>query len=278
MTVATVSDAAWARVLDIRAGHGCGCCGDWSAGERAALDLYAPLARRDTGPVTVGQIGQSLDGRVATVTGDARDISGPDGLDHLHRLRAISDAVLIGVGTALHDTPRLTVRLCRGPDPARVIIDPRGRLDDAAPALADDGTRRIVVQGVARPRPPGVEVVRLPTDANGLMAPRQILAALHARGLATVLVEGGATTVARFFEAGLLARLHVAIAPLLIGGGPQGFHTPAPVARLADAPRPRMQVFELGSDVLFDCAMADDAARAAAPWHAAPNRATARPT
>ena len=273
MTAATVTEAAWARVLDIRAGAGCGCCGDWSAGEHAALDLYTPLARRDTGPVTFGQIGQSLDGRVATVTGDARDISGPDGLDHLHRLRAIADAVIIGVGTALHDSPRLSVRLCAGPSPARVIIDPHGRLPDTAPAFADDGARRLVVQSVSVPRPRGVEVIRLRADEDGLIAPSRILSALRARGLATVLVEGGASTVAHFFEGGLLARLHVAVAPLLLGGGPPGFHSPSPIARLADAPRPHTRVFELGSDVVFDCALGGDAARSAQPFPMRPDMA-----
>jgi len=257
----------WQRILDIRAGHGCACCGDWTAGERTALDIYAPLARRDMGPLAVGQIGQSLDGRVATASGDARDISGPDGLRHLHRLRALADAVVIGVRTALHDSPRLTVRLCSGPNPARVIIDPRGRLPDDAPALRDDGTRRVVVQSVARERPQGVDVVRLPSLTDGTLAPRLILAALDEFGLRNVLVEGGAITVSRFFEAGLLSHLHVAVAPLLIGGGPQGFNRITQIASLADAPRPETQVCDMGSDILFNCALTEAARNRSGNWH-----------
>ncbi|WP_339106779.1 dihydrofolate reductase family protein [Roseovarius rhodophyticola] len=94
----------WSHLLHIRHGTVCTCGDSWSCGEKAALDLYSPLARRDQGPFAVAQIGQSLDGRVATVTGDARDVSGPDGLAHLHRIRALVDGVIIGVRTALHDS------------------------------------------------------------------------------------------------------------------------------------------------------------------------------
>ena len=95
----------------------------------------------------------SLDGRIATQSGDAKDVSGPDGLAHLHRMRALCDAVVIGVNTALHDNPRLTVRLAHGRNPARVVIDPRGRLPNDAGLLRDESARRIVIQAVDLPRP-----------------------------------------------------------------------------------------------------------------------------
>ncbi|PZX45896.1 riboflavin-specific deaminase-like protein [Roseinatronobacter thiooxidans] len=266
MLFVDVTPKAWARILDIRRGRACACCGRWSAGERAALDLYGPLARRDLGPVTVGQIGQSLDGRVATVTGDARDVSGPDGLAHLHRMRALVDGVVIGVRTALHDSSRLTVRLCDGPNPDRIVIDPQGRLPDDAPALRDDGARRFVIQAVDRTRPNGVQVIRLDRHKNQL-DPAEISARLRAEGLHSLLIEGGGITIARFLEAGLLTRLQVAIAPLLIGGGPQGLTLPSPSAELANALRPQMRAFSLGSDVLFDCGFTPAAAEAEQPQH-----------
>ncbi|MFU8897652.1 MAG: RibD family protein [Roseinatronobacter sp.] len=266
MLFVDVTPKAWARILDIRRGRACACCGRWSAGERAALDLYGPLARRDLGPVTVGQIGQSLDGRVATVTGDARDVSGPDGLAHLHRMRALVDGVVIGVRTALHDSSRLTVRLCDGPNPDRIVIDPQGRLPDDAPALRDDGARRFVIQAVDRARPNGVQVIRLDRHKNQL-DPAEISARLRAEGLHSLLIEGGGITIARFLEAGLLTRLQVAIAPLLIGGGPQGLTLPSPSAELANALRPQMRAFSLGSDVLFDCGFTPAAAEAEQPQH-----------
>lgn len=96
-------------------------------------------------PMFIGQLGQSLDGRIATISGDSYYINGAEGLDHLHRLRASVDAVLVGAGTVAADNPQLTVRRCAGRNPARVVIDPRGRLDPAARWLADDGARRILV-------------------------------------------------------------------------------------------------------------------------------------
>jgi riboflavin-specific deaminase-like protein len=250
---AEVTARAWERLLAIRDGRACACCGAWSAAERAALDLYAPIARRNAEGQIVAQIGQSLDGRIAAENDDARDVSGPDGLAHLHRMRALVDAVVIGVRTALHDRPRLTVRLAKGANPARVIIDPAGRLPDDAPVLASNGARRIVVQSVDRPRAPGIEVIRVPRD-GGWIAPEVIVDTLRSRGIRTMLVEGGSITIARFFEAGLLTRLHVAIAPLIIGAGPQGLTT-SYAETLSQAIRPDTQAFGLGSDVVFDCAL-----------------------
>src|ERR1700747_420767 len=93
--------------------------------------------------VVVGQLGQSLDGRIATNSGHSKYINCEAGLDHLHRLRALMDAVVIGVGTALADNPQLTVRRVAGPNPARVILDPHGRLRPDARVLTADGTRRL---------------------------------------------------------------------------------------------------------------------------------------
>ncbi|MGY6634826.1 MAG: RibD family protein [Alkalilacustris sp.] len=260
MKAAQVTDRVWGAVLALRDGAAPLAPRGWSAPEVAAWDLYAPLARRTGRPLRLAQIGQSLDGRVATASGDARDVSGPDGLAHLHRVRALVDGVVIGVRTALHDAARLTVRLVDGPNPARVIIDPAGRLPDDAPALVACGARRLVIQSVDRARPAGVEVIHLPAE-GGWIAPGAIAGALADAGLPHLLIEGGGITIAGFLEAGLLARLHVAVAPLIIGDGPAGLTT-APVARLSEALRPRTEVYGLGSDILFDCDLAHRAVAA----------------
>jgi riboflavin-specific deaminase-like protein len=167
-------------------------------------------------------------------------------------MRALSDAVVIGVKTALHDNPSLTVRLVDGTSPARVVIDPDGRLPNDVGLLADDRVRRIIIQAVDKERPAGVEVVRLPRGE--WIAPRDIVRALRDLGLNRLLIEGGGVTIAQFLEADLLTRLHVAIAPLLIGAGPQGLTT-SPVATLAQARRPVTSSYALGSDVVFDCTL-----------------------
>jgi riboflavin-specific deaminase-like protein len=264
MHSAEVTEEVWSALLALRSGQPAPSRARWPAEARAAWALYAPLAADGRGqPYFFAQVGQSLDGRVATVTGDAAAISGPDGLCHLHRCRALADAVVVGVRTALTDDPQLTVRLVAGPSPARVVIDPRGRLPNGVRALVPDGARRLVVQACDKPRPAGVEVIRLPA-ADGWIRPAAIRAALAEHGLNRVLVEGGGVTIAGFLEAGLLQRLHIAIAPLIIGAGPSGLRT-APIARLADALRPETHVYGLASDVIFDCALAGNASRSRWP-------------
>jgi riboflavin-specific deaminase-like protein len=235
--------------------------------EAQALALYGALAQPKASAQVFAQIGQSLDGRIATETGDAKDVSGKDGLAHLHRMRALADAVVIGVKTALHDDPQLTVRLADGISPARVVIDPDGRLPNDARLLSDTSTRRIVIQAVDKERPAGVETIVL--SRTTWIAPQDILAALQGCGFKSILIEGGGVTITQFLEEGLLNRLHMAIAPLLIGSGPHSLTT-APVGTLAQARRPKTDVYNLGSDVLFDCALSP--AQALPPAHHAPTQ------
>lgn len=205
-------------------------------------------------PWIIGQIGQSLDGRIATVTGDSFYINGGDALDHLHGLRAGVDAVLVGAGTVLADDPQLTVRRVAGRSPARVVIDPRGRVPGSARVFADDGTARFVVHDAACAPvyPPGVVGIALPRHGPHLCC-AMIAAALAARGMTRILVEGGAATLSAFIDAGMIDELHVLVAPLLLGSGKSGL-TLAPITRLAEAKRPptEIRLFPDG-DVLFVC-------------------------
>jgi riboflavin-specific deaminase-like protein len=217
-------------------------------------DLFGPLrVPRVDDLVVIGQLGQSLDGRVATPTGHSHYINGPSGLDHLHRLRALVDAVVVGIGTAIADDPQLTVRRVAGPQPVRVVIDPSGRLPQSARLLGNDGVRRIVVtaSGVRSDLPRDVEIVELPTSGDQI-APAAILAALKECGLRRILIEGGADTVSRFLAAGCLDRLHVVVAPIVLGSGRVGLTLP-PIERCDQALRAPMHVHRLDDEVLFDC-------------------------
>lgn len=203
-------------------------------------------------PFVVAQLGQSLDGRVATSTGESRWINKEAALDHVHRLRASVDAVIVGIGTVLADDPLLTVRRVPGGHPARVVIDPSGRLPEGARCLAEDGAQRLLVRACDLSAPPGVEVIKLPR-MQGYIDPHAIILALFERGLTRLLVEGGARTVSQFIDTGAVDRLHVLVAPIILGSGQTGLEL-APIARLADARRPRTRVHVLeDGDVLFDC-------------------------
>jgi diaminohydroxyphosphoribosylaminopyrimidine deaminase/5-amino-6-(5-phosphoribosylamino)uracil reductase len=218
-----------------------------------ACDIFAPFrSANPSTPFVVAQIGQSLDGRIATVTGESRYINRAAALDHLHAIRANVDAVVVGIGTVLVDDPLLTVRRVVGQNPARVIIDPSERLGPAARCLNDDGVPCFVIRKRAGQSICGAEIVVVDAP-DGKFAPAAIVAALFARGMRRILIEGGARTVSAFVDERAVDRLHVLIAPLIIGSGRTGLQL-APVARLSHALRPaaRVHVFADG-DVLFDC-------------------------
>lgn len=224
-----------------------------SYGIRDEFPVFAALsaASKSGARVAVAQLGQSLDGRVATPSGQSHYISGPDALTFLHCLRASVDAVVVGAGTAAADDPQLTVRLCDGDHPARVLIDRTRRAGQNLKMLRDDGVRRVVFGPRVESDPAGVEYVA----AAGPLPPHEILSALNEKGFSRVLIEGGARTVSDFVAAGALDRLCVAVAPLLIGSGPAGLTLP-PIDRLDSAIRPPAHVAVLGSgDVVFDCAL-----------------------
>jgi diaminohydroxyphosphoribosylaminopyrimidine deaminase / 5-amino-6-(5-phosphoribosylamino)uracil reductase len=232
-------------------------------------DIFGPLRKGAVDDlVLVGQCGQSIDARIATPSGDSHYINGDAGLDHLHRLRALVDAVVIGVGTAIADNPQLTVRRVLGPNPARVIIDPNGRLPLDARVLTADGARRLVVTATISPTrfPADVEIIALAPD-NGQLAPAAIACALAECGFLRILIEGGAETVSRFLAAHCLDRLHILIAPIILGAGRPSLTLPA-LQRIGDAARLPMRAHVLdakvfgaegagannvGADLLLDC-------------------------
>jgi diaminohydroxyphosphoribosylaminopyrimidine deaminase / 5-amino-6-(5-phosphoribosylamino)uracil reductase len=243
----------WPHLLALAAGKAAPGIPDGHEDKSSFWRLYAPVAGGRADPAyVIGQLGQSLDGRVATPTGRSHYINGHEAILHLHRLRALVDAVIVGAGTVIADDPRLTVRLVDGPNPARVAIDPTGRLPATARIFADDGTRRFVVQAADLPRPAGVTSINL-KRRDGQIDPHDIVTALAKHGLRRLLIEGGGRTVSAFLAAAALHRLHVCVAPLVIGSGPVGIALP-PIDRLEAALRPAISIHRLGEDVLFDCA------------------------
>jgi diaminohydroxyphosphoribosylaminopyrimidine deaminase/5-amino-6-(5-phosphoribosylamino)uracil reductase len=219
----------------------------------AVNEVFAPLinAAPDR-PYVIAQLGQSLDGRIATPAGASRWINRDCALDHVHRLRANVDAVVIGAGTVLADDPFLTVRRVPGRHPARVVIDPNGRVDPRANILSPDGVRRLIVCGEPRMLPPDVEAVVVGRE-GALLSPREIVSALFKLGLKKILVEGGASTVSAFIDAGAVDRLHVLVAPVILGSGTTGISLKA-IKGLDEARRPPTNIHVLDDgDVLFDC-------------------------
>ncbi len=231
---------------------------------RNLLSLFLPLCQpvqNASGTRVIGQLGQSLDGRIATATGCSRFINGDDGITHLHRIRALCDAVVVGAGTAVADNPRLTVRRASGANPVRVVIDRKQRVPSSHHLFTDNEapTLRLVAGDYDPARQ--CETVGMVTtipclgdpDSADPVHPELILRVLRDAGLHKIFIEGGGITVSSFLNAGLLDRLHVMVAPMIIGSGRLAFSLPE-IDQLDEALRPRAQLVNLGSDMLFDLA------------------------
>jgi riboflavin-specific deaminase-like protein len=240
---------------------------DGSTVSSQMFDLYLPVCGTGPGQTLVtGHLGQSLDGFIATGSGDSVFVNGQENILHLHRMRALCDAVIVGAETVAADNPRLTTRLVDGDNPVRVVLDPKGRLhpryavfcDGAAPTLLVCD-RDLVDCKDARRGHTEVLGVRC---SGGRLDLSELTQRLRERGLCVCFVEGGGITVSAFLQAGLLDRLQIAVAPVLIGKGRPGLQVPA-TAAMSACLRPRCRLFRMGEDVLFDCEPAAGAGGAA---------------
>ena len=224
---------------------------------RPLIDLYLPFCSATAeNPITLAHLGQSLDGFIATHTGESQWVTGHENVVHMHRMRALCDAVIVGPGTVAADDPRLTTRLVPGTNPLRVILDPDRRLDSQHRVFNDGAADTLYVcssglvkRGEERFGQAAILAVESSDDGVDLA---ELIRLLRARKMTRIFVEGGGVTVSLFLQAGLVDRLHLAIAPFLIGDGRAAIRLPAPAA-LGDCLRPAHRVFRMGGDVLFDC-------------------------
>ncbi len=210
----------------------------------------AYLAFAEPRQVVLGHLGQSLDGRIATAGGHSAAVTGPENITHLHRLRALADAVLVGAATVRHDDPALTTRLVEGPSPVRVVIDSRRVLDDRYGIFqTEPSTVLLCAEGsFDRARLGRAEVIPVAADAGGCR-PEAVLRALGERGLGRIFIEGGGQTVSRFLHARCLDILQICVAPVLIGGGRPGIDLPQ-IATMDEALRLVGKAIPMGADTL----------------------------
>ena len=204
------------------------------------------------------KLAATLDGRIATNTGDSQWITGAVSRRFVHRLRAEHDAILVGAETVIHDDPELTCRVRGGRNPLRIVLDGRARIPPTARVVTTCGVvPTLVVAGrdapasrIHRLERAGVEVVRLPAS-TGRIAFRRVLRALGRRGLCSVLVEGGATVAAAAIAAGGVDRLLAFYAPTLIGADGRPMLGALGVRSLRQAPRlGPLQVRRMAGDIL----------------------------
>ena len=212
-------------------------------------------------PLVTAKVASSLDGRIATADGESRWITGEDARAHGHLLRAQSDAIVIGSGTALADNPMLDCRLWGMADrsPVRVVLDGRLRTPLTAHLVTTARTQRtwlVTMPGSDHARrkafaESGVEVIEVAVGAEGSSDPAAALAALAKRGITRVLVEGGRHLAAALLRAKLVDRLVWYRAPILLGGDGIAAASAFGLGRLADAPHfERMRAGTAGEDTV----------------------------
>ena len=220
--------------------------------EVEARRLIAPWFKHVTEglPYVSLKLALSLDGRIATRTGASKWVTGPEARALVHALRSRHDAVAVGIGTALSDDPRLTVRDAPGASPVRVIFDTRLRLPTHARLV--ESAAEIPTWVICSADAPseneealttrGVEVLRAPSSAEGRLDAGAAMRMLAARGVVTLMVEGGAELAGSILAGRLADELHAFVAPILLGprGRPgavdwAGPDTPGDAPRIADA-------------------------------------------
>lgn len=212
-------------------------------------------------PFVTVKFAQSLDGRIATSTGDSRWISGPPALRLAHKLRREHDAIIVGIGTVLADDPQLTVRLMKGRDPLRVVVDSELRTPLEARVLAGGAAAGTLIAAAvnvdehraSKIQTLGADILRLPAAPNGSgIDLTRLLEELGRRGITSVLVEGGKGIITSLLAARAVDRLIVVIAPKIIGQGTEAIGDLG-IARLSEAIIfSSVKIRRLGEDVIFD--------------------------
>lgn len=211
-------------------------------------------------PYVIAKFAMSLDGRIASASGESKWITSAVAREHAHLLRQQVDAVIVGADTVIADDPALTVRapLAALSHPLRVVLDSKGRTPPGAHVYDRIGKGALVATTDAAPaarldafRKVGAEPLILPCDDDHRVDIAELLRMLKSRGLISVLVEGGAGVHGAFFQAGLVDEVQAFIAPLVIGGDGKAPVGGAGVARIADAWRLDDMTFErIGPDIL----------------------------
>ena len=230
-------------------------------GREDAEELIAPHTKFITTgtPLVTAKFAMSLDGKIATRTGDSKWITSEESRRYVHTLRAQSDAIMAGIGTVLADDPQLTARDADGAplprQPLRVVVDSKGRLPADAALLSQPGQTLVFVSDEAAARQSGLESPRsewvVASGDDGRVDLRAVLSELGRRQITSLLVEGGGTLLGSLFDDGLVDRVIGFIAPVIVGGSA----APSPVSgagvgRISDALRLHgVRVERFGDDV-----------------------------
>lgn len=228
--------------------------------EKSLGKLVQPKYLKTGLPFVTLKFAQTLDGKIATPTGDSRWISGPSSLRFAHQLRRFHDAVLVGVGTIIRDNPQLTVRLIKGRNSKRIIVDSRLRTPLYSNILKGKAALSTIIaitsladpKRVERYRSKGAEVWVMKKDRSNRVELQNLLEELGQRGIRSVLVEGGSKIITAFLRSRLSDHLVVVIAPKIIGKGKNSVSVSTSIGFKNPLSFSSFKFFRLGDDVILD--------------------------
>ena len=193
----------------------------------------------------IGQIGQSLDGKIALLNGNSHYINDKNSISYLHSLRSICDAVVVGVNTIRKDDPLLTTRAIKGPNPQRIIIDPSLKLTNKYQVFKDGMPNIIFTHSKKNKKFNNTQIYKLP-ERNFT---NLIYQNINRLGYKLVLVEGGSKTISKFLENKLLNIMQFIIAPTIIGSGINSINI-EPITNLKNVIRTKNNIFKFGKEII----------------------------
>ena len=211
---------------------------------RQSCEIIIPLLLKNNNNF-IGQIGQSLDGKIALNNGSSNYIKEKESITYLHCLRSISDGVLVGVNTIIKDNPLLTTRKIKGPNPIRLIIDPTLKLTNKYKIFKDDNKNIIFTNSSKEKKFINTTIVKFPKKNFT----QNIYDYLEKTSLQTILIEGGPTTLSHFIELKLLNYMQFIISPTIIGSGIDSVKL-KPISDLKNALRAKNTICKLGKEII----------------------------
>ena len=211
---------------------------------RQSCEIIIPLLLKNNNNF-IGQIGQSLDGKIALNNGSSHYINEKESITYLHCLRSISDGVLVGVNTIIKDNPLLTTRKIKGPNPIRLIIDPTLKLTNKYKIFKDDNKNIIFTNSSKDKKFTNTTIVKF-SKKNFT---QNIYNYLKKTSLQTILIEGGPTTLSHFIELKLLNYMQFIISPTIIGSGIDSLKL-KPISNLKNAISTKNTINRLGKEII----------------------------
>ena len=211
---------------------------------RQSCEIILPLIRKKDRNF-IGQIGQSLDAKIALNNGNSHYINEKESITYLHCLRSISDGILVGVNTIIKDNPLLTTRKIKGQNPTRLIIDPSLKLTNKYKIFKDKNTNIVFTTSNKTKNLNNTTIVKLPKKDFTL----SVYKFLKKTSLKYILIEGGPTTLSHFIEQNLINYMQFIISPTLIGSGINSVKL-KPITNLKKAIRRKSNFAKLGKEIV----------------------------